>query len=35
MRRLLPLLCCLLFASTASAAPVVRAVRLDHPVELD
>jgi Domain of unknown function (DUF5916)/Carbohydrate family 9 binding domain-like len=35
MRRLLPLLCCLLFASIAAAAPVVRAVRLDHPVELD
>lgn len=35
MRRLLALLCGLLFASTASAVPRVRATRIDHPVEVD
>jgi hypothetical protein len=37
MRRLLPLLASLMFASTAAATalPVVRAVRLQHPVNVD
>ena len=37
MRRLLPLLASLMFASTAAATtlPVVRAVRLQHPLNVD